>query len=200
MFMLFNYKEHRVFAFSDTHGFHRRLHIPEEADVLLCAGDVVSGFGKDGFDDFFSWLLSHPAKLYIFVAGNHELFLEDTPEYAESLLPPKVVFLHDSTYEFDGIRFGNISMRSLQSKSPKVHLADPLDFLITHIPPEGILDDGRGSVSLLMEVYQSHPHFHVFGHAHSCGNKSKGGAFTQYYNVSQFNDLKNKKNPTCIAY
>ena len=115
--MLFNYKEHRIFAFSDSHRMHWRLHIPEEADILLCAGDVVSGFGKNGFDDFFFWLLSHPARLYIFVAGNHELFLEDTPEIAESLLPKKVVFLHDSTYEFDGIKFGNISMRSLQNKS-----------------------------------------------------------------------------------
>lgn len=73
------------------------------------------------------WLLSHPARLYIFVAGNHELFLEDTPEIAESLLPKKVVFLHDSTYEFDGIKFGNISMRSLQNKSLNVHLATNID-------------------------------------------------------------------------
>lgn len=62
--MLFNYKEHRIFAFSDSHGMHKWLHILEEADILLCAGDVVSGFGKDGMEDFFSWLLSHPAKLY----------------------------------------------------------------------------------------------------------------------------------------
>ena len=52
--MLFNYNEHRIFAFSDTHGMHKWLHIPEEADILLCAGDVVSGFGKDGMEDFFS--------------------------------------------------------------------------------------------------------------------------------------------------
>ena len=139
--MLFNYKGHRIFAFSDAHGMHRRLYIPESADILLCAGDVVPGFGKDGFDDFFFWLLSLPARLYIFVAGNHELFLEDTPEIAESLLPKKVVFLHDSTYEFDGIKFGNISMRSLQNKSLNDHLATNIDFLITHIPPDGILDD-----------------------------------------------------------
>ena len=188
--MLFNYKGHRIFAFSDTHGMHRWLYIPESADILLCTDDVVPGFGKDGFDDFSFWLLSLPARLYIFVAGNHELFLEDTPEIAESPLPKKVVSLHDSTYEFDGIKFGNISMRSLQNKSLNVHLAANIDFLITHIPPEGILDDGRGSIPLLMEVYQYRPHFHVFGHAHSCGNKSKGGVYTEYYNVSQFDDLR----------
>ena len=90
--MLFNYKGHRIFAFSDTHGMHRWLYIPESADILLCTDDVVPGFGKDGFDDFSFWLLSLPARLYIFVAGNHELFLEDTPEIAESPLPKKREF------------------------------------------------------------------------------------------------------------
>ena len=52
--MLFNYKEHRIFAFSDSHGMHRQLYIPETADILLCAGDVVSSFGKDGMENFFS--------------------------------------------------------------------------------------------------------------------------------------------------
>ena len=165
--MLFNYKEHRIFAFSDTHGMHNRLHIPEEADILLCAGDVVPGFGKDGMEDFFSWLLSHPAKLYIFVAGNHELLLEDSPEQAKFLLTREIVFLHDTCYEFDRISFGNISTRSLQSKESNIHLAGKIDFLITHIPPEGILDEGRGSLPLLLEVYRSQPRFHVFGHAHS---------------------------------
>ena len=192
--MLFNYKEHRIFAFSDTHGMHKRLHIPEAADILLCAGDVVSGFGKDGMDDFFSWLLSHPAKLYIFVAGNHELLLEDSPEQAKLLLPREVVFLHDTCYEFDGIRFGNISMRSLQGKEQNVHITAKMDFLITHIPPEGVLDEGRGSLPLLLEVYRSQPRFHVFGHAHSCGSQSKGGAFTEFYNVSQFDELRKETN------
>lgn len=110
----------------------------------------------------------------------------------KKLLPKKVVFLHDSTFEFDGISFGNISMRSLQSKEQNVQSATKMDFLITHIPPEGILDEGRGSRPLLLEVYRSQPRFHVFGHAHSCGNQSKGGAFTEFYNVSQFNELKNQ--------
>ena len=112
---------------------------------------------------------------------------------SQNLLPKKVVFLHDSTFEFDGISFGNISMRSLQSKEQNIHLAGKMDFLITHIPPEGILDEGRGSLPLLLEVYRSQPRFHVFGHAHSSGNQSKGGAFTEFYNVSQFNELRNKK-------
>lgn len=69
--MLFNYKGHRIFAFSDTHGMHRRLYIPESADILLCAGDVVSGIGKDGFGDFFFWLLSHPVNIPIIFLQSH---------------------------------------------------------------------------------------------------------------------------------
>ncbi len=81
---------------------HKRLHIPEEADILLCAGDVVLWLWQGWHGGLLSWLLSHPAKLYIFVAGNHELFLEDSLEQTISLLPKKVGFLHDSTFEFDG--------------------------------------------------------------------------------------------------
>ena len=40
--MLFNYKGHRIFAFSDTHGMHSGFYIPESADILLCAGNVES--------------------------------------------------------------------------------------------------------------------------------------------------------------
>ena len=191
--MLFNYKEHRIFAFSATPGMHNRLPIPEEADILLCAGDVVSGFGKDGMEDFFSLLLSHPAKLYMFVAGNHELFLKDSLAQTISILPQQVVFPHDSSFQLDGLRLGNISIPSLPSKEQNFQSVTKMDFLITHIPPEGILEEGRGSFSLLLEVYRSQPRFHIFGHAHACGTQSKGGAFTEFYNVSQFNELRNKK-------
>ena len=32
---------HIIFAFSDTHGNHRRLKVPEDADIIICAGDDV---------------------------------------------------------------------------------------------------------------------------------------------------------------
>ena len=37
--MYINYKGHRIFAFSDTHGMHRRLSIPDGADIMVCASD-----------------------------------------------------------------------------------------------------------------------------------------------------------------
>lgn len=39
--MLFTYNSHIIFAFSDTHGNHHKISVPEEADILICAGDAV---------------------------------------------------------------------------------------------------------------------------------------------------------------
>ena len=38
---LITYNSHIIFAFSDTHGNHRKISVPEEADILICAGDAV---------------------------------------------------------------------------------------------------------------------------------------------------------------
>lgn len=42
--MRLDYKGKHLFAFSDTHDMHRDLSIPENTDILICAGDVVSDF------------------------------------------------------------------------------------------------------------------------------------------------------------
>ncbi|MGM9740794.1 MAG: hypothetical protein ACI3ZP_09350 [Candidatus Cryptobacteroides sp.] len=31
----------KLFAFSDTHGSHRDLQVPENVDIVICAGDAV---------------------------------------------------------------------------------------------------------------------------------------------------------------
>lgn len=73
--MILDYKGKRLFAFSDTHGRHRDLSIPQSADILVCAGDVVSDFQENGLEDFLDWFSSCPAKLRLFIPGNHEVIL-----------------------------------------------------------------------------------------------------------------------------
>ena len=34
-------KSKSVYAFSDTHGNHSRQQVPEDADIIICAGDDV---------------------------------------------------------------------------------------------------------------------------------------------------------------
>ena len=39
--MLLPFKNKLIFAFSDTHGHHRDLQVPEDANIIICAGDAV---------------------------------------------------------------------------------------------------------------------------------------------------------------
>ena len=60
-----------IFAFSDTHGSHRLLKVPEDVDIVICAGDVVEDDLKAGeYDDFIEWFSSLSARWKIFVPGN----------------------------------------------------------------------------------------------------------------------------------
>ena len=51
---------------------YRRLTIPAEADILISAGDACEGFNPADLQDFFAWYTAIPAKLRIFVPGNHD--------------------------------------------------------------------------------------------------------------------------------
>ncbi len=54
---------HTIFTFSDTHGHHRDLRVPEGVDIIICAGDAVEDALKGGeYDDFIGWFSSQPAK------------------------------------------------------------------------------------------------------------------------------------------
>ena len=61
-----------VYAFSDTHGKHRELKVPENVDIVICAGDAIEdNLVGDEYDDFIEWFASLPCKGKIFVPGNH---------------------------------------------------------------------------------------------------------------------------------
>lgn len=68
--MQFCHKGHTVFAFSDTCGHHRNLNVPENADVVICAGNAVEDKLKGGeYDDFIEWFAGLPAKWKLFIPG-----------------------------------------------------------------------------------------------------------------------------------
>ena len=74
--MKLNFKK-SIFAFSDTHGRHRDLQVPENVDIVICAGDVVEDDMIGGeYDDFIEWFSSLPVRWKILVPGNHELSFE----------------------------------------------------------------------------------------------------------------------------
>ena len=63
------------------------------------------------------------------------------------------------------------------------------DFLITHIPPKGILDEGTGSETLKQVILERQPRYHLFGHVHSKGGLCKEKWSTKFSNVSTFQAL-----------
>ena len=58
----------KIFAFSDTHGLHRKMLVPCDADVVICAGDAVEdNLSPEDYRDFLDWFEAVPAGLRIFV-------------------------------------------------------------------------------------------------------------------------------------
>ena len=179
--MRLDYKRKHLFAFSDTHGMHRKLSIPKGTDILICAGDVVSDFQEDGLSDFFDWFSSCQAQLRLFVPGNHEIIFDLCLAEARQLMPANVTLLEDSGVEYDGITFYAISSRMIQQMQwlgRECGLPYKTDFLITHIPSKGILDEDMGSEVLKQIILERQPKHHLFGHVHS-----KGGLYEERWNT-----------------
>lgn len=187
--MTIRYKEHKIFAFSDTHGLYRRFTIPAEADILICAGDACEGFDAADLQDFFAWYTSIPAKLRIFVPGNHDRIFDQEPARAQNLVPDGVIYLENEGLEFDGIKFYSVPARPYL-KTPANIPAD-VDFLITHGPAYSYLDRDLGCKQLFLSVADARPKYHIFGHIHEEGLQRKamlGG--TTFLNVSYFEELR----------
>ena len=187
--MVIDYKGHRIFAFSDTHGMYRRIAIPADTDILICAGDACEGFNPADLKDFFDWYTSFPTKLRIFVPGNHDRIFNQEPAQARNLIPGGVVYLENEGLEFDGIKFYSVPARPYL-KTPATIPAD-VDFLITHGPAYSYLDRDLGCKQLFLSVASARPKYHIFGHVHEEGLQRKamlGG--TTFLNVSFFEELR----------
>ena len=143
---------HNIFSFSDTHGHHRDLKVPEGADIIICAGDAVEDDLKGGeYDDFIEWFSSFSAKWKLFIPGNHELSCG-------------ITVLQDAIEDCDGIIIGSVSGNSIIADED---IPTDLDILVTHYPPYGVLDKDMGSLAILNFVLKSLPKYHLFGHIHA---------------------------------
>ena len=137
--MVIPFKGHTIFAFSDTHGMYRRIAIPADTDILICAGDACEGFNPADLQDFFAWYISIPAKLRIFVPGNHDRIFNQEPIRARNLIPGGVLYLENDVVEFDDIKFYSVPARPYL-RDTKATIPSGIDFLITHGPAYSYLD------------------------------------------------------------
>ena len=87
---------------------------------------------------------------------SYDLCLEE----ARRLIPANVTLLEDCGIEYDGITFYAISCRMIQQMQwlgEEYGLSYKTDFLITHIPPKGILDEDTGSEILKQIILERQP-------------------------------------------
>lgn len=192
--MLIEYKNHKIFAFSDTHGLNDRLDIPKDADILICAGDCLKEdnmlYLHDDYLRFLNWYSHLDAKLKIYVAGNHEVYFEMHPDEAMQMIPSSIVLLEDCGIDYDGISFYGAACRPWMFNDTVNKVPKGVDFLITHGPAEGHLDNKTGCQRLRQIIDESKPKHHIFGHIHEEGGKIESTDTTTYYNVSMYNQLK----------
>lgn len=176
---------------SDTHSKHKQIKVPE-GDILIHAGDLTSMGYEHEVLEVFNWFktLSKQFKHIIFIAGNHDLSFQRKNTWLEIMLEDikgtNIHYLEDTAITLEGINFYGSpwqpEFHSWAFNAPRGEklaqiwskIPDNTDVLITHGPPQTILDTSGspwnvpllGCEELLTRVNQVKPKFHVFGHIH----------------------------------
>ncbi len=180
----------KCWLISDTHGCHAELRIPTDVDVVIHCGDESKAreAWKNEVEarDFFEWFSALEIPHRIFIPGNHSIAIEQGLVRPEDY--PAIRFLIHERVSVQGLRvFGT-------PYTPRYHdwafmrdpeeldelwqsIPDDIDVLISHGPPNGILDRTLdfqthrpvhvGSQSLTRHVmHRIQPKLHAFGHIH----------------------------------
>ena len=183
--MQLKFNDSSIFAFSDTHGNHRVLQVPENVDIVICAGDAVEdNLVGDEYDDFIEWFASLPCKWKIFVPGNHELSFElgQADGIIQRMTEKGITVLVDAIEDCDSVIIASISGNSSIAAED---IPDDIDIVVTHTPPFGILDENMGSVNILDFILKAKPKYHLFGHIHSTAGETVQFGDTKCINISR---------------
>lgn len=194
----------RLVLISDTHGLHNQVKLPD-GDVLIHSGDCLNhGTNAKEVISFASWFKAQPHRHKILVAGNHDFFFEQYRADCETALGPSVEYLEDSRVTIGGLhfwgspitpRFFNWAFMRDRGFAIRQHwrmIPDDTNILITHGPPDGMLDecrDGHVGCFDLTRRLETLPNLklNVFGHIHSGYGVRKVGDLT-FVNASQCNE------------
>lgn len=194
----------RFVAISDTHCRHNSVKLPK-GDVLLHAGDVSYKGNKEEVADFLKWFSKQPFTYKIFIAGNHDFYLEKTKATdLEKMILKNIIYLNDSGVTIEGLNiwgspitpwFFNWAFNRHRGEEIQKHwelIPTNTDILMTHGPVLGINDtvlnsQHVGCRELLRKVIEIKPKVHVCGHIHeAAGVTEKFGA--KFINACVLND------------
>lgn len=205
----------RLVMISDTHEWS--CEVPD-GDILIHAGDLTMAGTVNSVDRAGVWLRSLPHKHKIVIAGNHDWLFEKNKNLAKWLLQSDIIYLENEGVEVEGIKLWGSPItpwffdwafnvnRGSDIKKYWDMIPEGLDVLITHGPPQDILDQANpkmntehcGCEDLLMAVKKKKPKIHVFGHIHGgYGFQNRGD--TVFYNASIVDEAYQPVNdPWCV--
>lgn len=200
----------KIVCWGDTHGHHEGVEIPD-GDIFIFVGDYTGVNSSAELHRFNNWLGKLPHETKIFIAGNHDRCFESDTSFYASLLT-NAHYLQDSMIEVRDLRiwgspytprFLHWAFNRDRGKDIRRHwdmIPDCIDILITHGPPQGILDcdqhgESLGCHDLFEAVVRVQPSLHVFGHIHASYGIDKFGD-TIFMNVGK--DYHPKKNPPIV--
>ncbi len=166
---------------SDTHGFHDDVDLPD-GDVLVHAGD---GLGVGSIAEVVAldrFLESQPHPHKIVIAGNHDWAFERSPAEAQAAVR-HATYLQDSGVTIGGVSFWGSPWqpsfhdwafnldRGVALREKWDRIPEATDVLVTHGPPQGVLDSTFQGVAAGCEELRSaldrvRPRVHIFGHIH----------------------------------
>lgn len=184
---IINLNNQNVFLFSDTHGKHRNVSVPEDVQIIIHCGDICNGGNDDEILDFFNWYSDLKIPYKIFVNGNHDLPFELEPDSARNIIPKNIIWLDNKTVNINNVKIREINpFKVFELNTSK----DDVDIIVSHYPVFGILDNGIGSQDLLNYILKTKPKYFVFGHNHDSFGQIEFNNI-QFLNVSLFETLFN---------
>lgn len=197
----------KIVCISDTHGDHQKVSLPE-GDVLVHAGDITAHGSREDYLNFIEWFARQPFEYKVFIAGNHDTYLESNPTEAAAVAKSNnTYYLNDSGVTIGGVKiwgspitpqFHDWSFMRAPGEHIEKHWAlIPADtqLLVTHGPVWGVLDavqrsaeltEHTGCPSLATRVSEVRPAYHVFGHIHEAYGEYVHNN-TTHLNVSTMN-------------
>lgn len=153
--------------FSDTHGNHRSLKIPNANTIVFCGDSCVNDGSDKSIEqsiDFILWFSLLPHRRKLFVPGNHDFLVEEIlknktwekyPHLKEAF--EKIEFLigdcaiiekdgkklkiygHPCVPYREGMRANAFAVKRKNMKK-HVQIPEDVDVIVTHFPPWGVGD------------------------------------------------------------
>lgn len=145
----------KIWHISDTHGFHDRLSIPKDIDIVIHTGDCSNY--KDPFMNesevkkFIDWYEQVPIPHKIYIPGNHDTSIERNLVKAGDFISKHIYLLNHDWIMINNIKifgspftptFGDWAFMKSRETINRVweQIPEGVDIVGVHGPCKGILD------------------------------------------------------------